>query len=133
MNTEVMTNLAYLGPEGSFSHIAAFLHVAGRDEESGGLLTPQLRHIIGQILKWPDLRPASLAMLYTRFVRSERNYEHQHRLCKALKLLGRLMNPGTPSDSRAIVLPKTFTTETTFAPFSCATRTAARVSAVSPD
>ncbi len=40
MNTEVMTNLAYLGPEGSFSHIAAFLHVAGRDEESGGLLKP---------------------------------------------------------------------------------------------
>lgn len=40
-------------------------------------------------------------MLFTRFVRSERNYEHEHRLCTALKLLGRLMNPGTPSDSRA--------------------------------
>lgn len=40
MKTEVMTNVAYLGPEGSFSHIAAFLHVAGRDEELGGLLKP---------------------------------------------------------------------------------------------
>ncbi len=40
MKTEVMTNVAYLGPEGSFSHIAAFLHVAGRDEQSGGLLKP---------------------------------------------------------------------------------------------
>ena len=40
MKTGVMTNVAYLGPEGSFSHIAAFLHVAGRDEELGGSLNP---------------------------------------------------------------------------------------------
>jgi len=37
---KVMTNIAYLGPEGSFSHIAAYLHVADRDEQSGGLLKP---------------------------------------------------------------------------------------------
>ena len=39
-DTKTMTNIAYLGPEGSFSHIAAYLHVADRDEQSGGLLKP---------------------------------------------------------------------------------------------
>ena len=39
----------------------------------------------------------------------------------------------TPSDSRAKVLPTTFTIETTRAPFSFASRAAASVSAVSPD
>ncbi len=40
MNETMMTNVAYLGPEGSFSHIAAFLHVESWDEEPGGLLKP---------------------------------------------------------------------------------------------
>ncbi|MCK4788091.1 MAG: hypothetical protein KAV87_30335, partial [Desulfobacteraceae bacterium] len=36
-----MTNIAYLGPEGSFSHIAAFLHVENAPlEQLGGLLKP---------------------------------------------------------------------------------------------
>ncbi len=39
-DTKTMTNIAYLGPEGSFSHIAAYLYVADRDEQSGGLLKP---------------------------------------------------------------------------------------------
>lgn len=38
---QIMTNVAYLGPEGSFSHIAAFLHVENVPlEELGGLLKP---------------------------------------------------------------------------------------------
>lgn len=37
---QVMSHVAYLGPEGSFSHIAAYLHVADRSEKLGGLLKP---------------------------------------------------------------------------------------------
>ena len=39
-DTQTMTNIAYLGPEGSFSHIAAYLHAADRSEQLGGLLKP---------------------------------------------------------------------------------------------
>jgi len=39
-DTKTMTNIAYLGPEGSFSHIAAYLHAADRSEQLGGLLKP---------------------------------------------------------------------------------------------
>lgn len=35
-----MTNIAYLGPEGSFSHIAAYLHAEDLEDREGGQLKP---------------------------------------------------------------------------------------------
>lgn len=66
--------------------------IASLVKGTGGLLTPHIRRTIGRVLSRPHLRPASLAMLHTRFVRGEWNDEQGDRLLAALTLLGRLMN-----------------------------------------